>query len=156
MKHPLRYFTFLLFCASLSYAGGDYYADLEAYIDEKHAYLSNTLEGVSCYVDDELSSWLCDDHEKHAYELSKEEIKEQFTGPVIKNRVHYVDAFFQNRKYLDDTEDAFLSLRLDSFFHTRDISSQPKSFRVKVGLQVPLSKTKKEFKVFIGGLNPDN
>ena len=156
LTHVLKNLTLVFIFSSLSWAGGNYYDDFEAYVDEKHAYLSNTLEAWSCYVDDELSAWLCEDPDKHAYELSKEELKETFTGPVIKNRVHSVDAFFQNRKYLDDTEDAFLSLRLDSFVHTRDISSQPKSFRAKVGVQIPLSKTKKEFKFFIGGLNPDN
>jgi hypothetical protein len=117
------------------------------YIDETHKTISNKIIEWSSSIDTTLSSWGGNDDNN----LTTETERKQSVRPPNK-RVKSVDSFFQNKKYLDETEETFVTLRLDSEFKSRESDD----FRVKLGGQVALSKSKKRFKFFIDNATSDN
>jgi len=66
--------------------------------------------------------------------------------------VDAVDRFFQNDKYLDQTDETFIRIRSDNYFESKGSND----FGVNVRVQMPLSKTKKRFKIFVDDLTLDN
>lgn len=139
----------LFFILSLSFT----YADISAttstesgYIDETHKNVSNKILEWSEALDNKLSGWMGNDSN-----ITTATEREQSLRPP-NTRVKSVDSFFQNQKYLDETEQTFVSLRFDSEFS----SLESDHFRVKLGGQVALSKSKKRFKFFIDNATLDN
>lgn len=116
------------------------------YIDETHKNVSDKILEWSDALDSKLSSWMGDDGNSSSDPQSRE-----FRRPPNK-RVKSVDSFFQNKKYLDETEETFVTLRFDSEFS----SLESEDFKVKLGGQVALSKSKKRFKFFIDNATSDN
>ena len=118
-----------------------------SYIDETHKTVSHKIIEWSEDLDGMLSSWFVEDDANITREA---EIKQSIRPP--NKRVKSVDSFFQNKKYLDETEETFVTLRLDSEFNTRESND----FKVKLGGQVALSKSAKRFKFFIDNATSDN
>lgn len=133
---------------SLSYADQNTTAQSETgYIDETHETVSKKIIEWSDALDDTLSDWAGNDENN----VSTEAERKQSVRPPNK-RVKSVDSFFQNKRYLDETEETFLSLRLDSEFSSRESDD----FRVKLSGQIALSKSKKRFKFFVDNATSDN
>lgn len=70
----------------------------------------------------------------------------------LEKEVDAVDRFFQNDKYLDQTEETFIRIRSENYFESKGSND----FGVDVRVQLPLSKTKKRFKIFMDNLTLDN
>ena len=66
----------------------------------------------------------------------------------FKEKVKSADAFFQNKRYLHETDDTFVTVRMNSEFQSRDSSD----FNIKMGGQLPLKKTKRLFKIFVNDI----
>lgn len=56
-----------------------------------------------------------------------------------------LDAFFQTNKYLDETEDTYIRLRIGEYVQSKESNE----FKLKLSAQLPLNRTKKSFKLFI-------
>ena len=118
------------------------------YIDETHKNISNTFLEWSDILDTKLSTWGTDNNESNV--TTKAERKQAVRPP--NKRVKSVDSFFQNKKYLDEAEESYMTLRLDSEFN----SLESDDFKAKLGAQVALSKSKRRFKFFVDNATSDN
>jgi len=146
--HIVKSIFLLTLLLSLSHAELNTTVPFETdYIDETHKTVSNKIIEWSDDIDTMLSGWVGDDDANVTTKAEKKQAKR----PSNK-RVRSVDSFFQNKKYFDETEETFVTLRLDSEFHSKESID----FKVKLGGQVALSKSKKRFKFFIDNATSDN
>ena len=116
------------------------------YIDETHATLSKQVLEWSDEIDATICDWVGDD------ETNTTTVEANVSDTILEDKVRTVDSFFQNNKYLDETDDAYIRVRVDSFFQSK--ASNDLNFRVRV--QLPLSESKKRLKVFVDALTLDN
>lgn len=70
----------------------------------------------------------------------------------LEEKSYAVDKFFQNEKYLNDTENTYIRVRLQSFFQTKDSND----FDLKLRAQIPFSKSRKNIKIFVDDLTMEN
>ena len=119
-----------------------------SYIDEYHKIISKKVLQSSAYLDTTLSSYLSDDTNLTDNNSTKDEI--------LESDVSSVDQFFQSDKFLDETEKAFVRVRLDYTMQ----SKEDEEFNLNFSAQIPLSKSKKKarskFNIFISDLTEDN
>jgi len=71
---------------------------------------------------------------------------------TLEEEVKAVDQFFQNEKYLDETDETFIRVRVASYFQSKESSD----FDFKIRAQMPFSKSKKRFKIFVNDLTLEN
>ncbi|MFT5661053.1 MAG: hypothetical protein ACI9TV_001699 [Sulfurimonas sp.] len=113
------------------------YADIN--VQDEHSYLDN------------LHSSISDDVHTLSHSIDK-----LFSGSVddqnttLVNRSPYdttksVDSFFQTNKFLNETEKTFLRVNFNSLFQTKHSSD----FKYKIRARIPLSRTKKNYNLFI-------
>lgn len=130
---------------------GDTNATAEAertYIDEQHEALSNQVIHWSETIDRKLSSYLTGSE----YNITLAKPNPVDDSEELKEEVNSVDAFFQNDKFLEETDDAYVRIRFDANFQSKD----DEDFNLKASAQLPLSRSKKEFKFFIDDVSQDN
>ncbi len=102
------------------------------YIDTFHDFFSKKIVDYSTAVDDFLSD----------SNISQEK----------NNNYRTTDAFFRNAKYIDETQETFISLGFQ--YAVDSITSQ--KFNVSLDAHLPLSKTNKKYNLFIKNLTKDN
>jgi len=71
---------------------------------------------------------------------------------TLEEKVHSVDQFFQNEKYLNETENTYIRVRGESFLQSKESND----FDLTIRAQMPFSKTKKRFRIFVDDLTADN
>lgn len=137
-------FAALFFCITISlHAAQDESLSEQTfsqYIDEKQKNFSNTVtdmfktvdSGISGWIEDEDNNMTCDDV---AAALDEEFFKDQDS----------IDAFFKSDKFIDETEASYLRIRLGSQFQSKEQAE----FKYKIRAQIPLSRTKKSFQIFV-------
>ncbi len=105
------------------------------YTDTIHTYVSKNVIYWSDSLDTSISSWL-------GYEKNNDPCE----APIrITKYSKPIDTFFKNDKYLDETEDIFIRLRMDS-----DLKSKKTDhFGLKLNAQLPFNKCKEKWKLFI-------
>ncbi|WP_373029696.1 hypothetical protein [Sulfurovum sp.] len=74
------------------------------------------------------------------------------TISTVEEKVHSVDQFFQNEKYLNETENTYVRVRVESYFQSKGSND----FDLTVRAQMPFSKSRKRFKIFVDDLTLDN
>jgi hypothetical protein len=74
------------------------------------------------------------------------------TITTVEEKVHSVDQFFQNEKYLNETENTYIRARVESYFQSKGSND----FDLTVRAQIPFSKSKKRFKIFVDDLTLEN
>jgi len=110
----------------------------KTYIDELHEKISTSVVDLSEVVDDVLVGTI-EDTSSLISDTKKLEPKS-------------VDALFQNEKYIDETKKSFVRLS----FEPRRQSIGENDFKIKLRASLALSKSKKRFKIFMGGIDQDN
>jgi len=115
----------------------------ENYIDSYHKELSSYVVDTSHYLDDSLSEYLNDD--ENSTDADKHD-------PIVEQDSNAVDKFFQNDKYLDETDKSYVRIRLDTQLQSKEADE----FNLRLSAQIPLSRSKKNIKLFIEGLDQDN
>ncbi len=83
---------------------------------------------------------------------SEDSNETKISEDTFEEEVDNVDRFFQNDKYLDKTDETFIRIRSENYFESKGSND----FGVNVRVQMPLSKTKKRFKIFVDDLTLDN
>lgn len=116
------------------------------YIDETHTTLSKKILEWSNTIDTTLSSWVGND------DINTTIVGSNASDNTLENKVKTVDSFFQNNKYLNETEDTFIRVRVGSKFYSKSSND----FDLRLKGQLPLSKSKKSFKIFIDDVTLDN
>lgn len=116
------------------------------YIDETHTILSRKVLEWSDTIDTTLSHWVGND------EINTTTVESKISDNTLENKVESVDSFFQNNKYLNETDETFVRIRLDSYFQ----SKRSNDFNLRFSVQLPLCKSKKSFKIFLDDITLDN
>jgi len=70
----------------------------------------------------------------------------------LEEKVNAVDQFFQNEKYLNETENTYIRVRVQSYLQTKDSND----FKLKLRAQVPFSRSRKNLKIFVDDLTVEN
>lgn len=118
----------------------------ENYIDRLHRSLSESVLEWSNAIDRKLSGWLgAENNETAEWE------GERYKAPIEKER-EKTDAYFQNRKFLDETKDTYLRIRFDNTVQSRDEDK----FDVRVDARLPLLRSQKRFNFYIEDLTKEN
>lgn len=139
----LRVITFLL-CILSAF---DLFADTNAtaqtfgqYLDKKQEIFSKKVTNLFDGIDQGISGWFwSEDDEMYCDEKEKRLVDEFF------EQQSSIDEFFKSDKYIDETEASFLRIRLGSVFQSKESAA----FSYKIRAQIPLSRTKKSFQLFI-------
>jgi len=113
-----------------------------SYIDETHSKISQQVVDLSHGMDRTLSSWLGYDANITHKKREKLQTKEKIT----------VDAFFQNRKYFNETDNTFIRVRTDSIFQTRESNT----LKLRLSVQIPFNESRQNFQFFVNDLNLEN
>jgi hypothetical protein len=119
------------------------------YIDDIHMYISDTVMEWSDNIDTTVSGWLEDkkkDPEKMVENAS------ELPADTLEDQVNYVDSFFQNDKYLEETDNTYIRVRSESFFQSKESAD----FGLTLSAQMPFTRSKKNLKIFIEDVNADN
>ncbi|MDQ1325499.1 MAG: hypothetical protein QG564_623 [Campylobacterota bacterium] len=140
-------FLALSFLLSLCNADNNQKAETKShYIDEAHVNFSNKILEWSTLIDTKLSQWLSDS------DNNTSAIESKISNNSISSEIESMDSFFQNKKFLDESDNTYVRLRLDSNFQSKESNN----LGLKLSAQLPLSKSKKKFKIFIDDLTEDN
>ena len=107
-------------------------------IDEYHASISSKVLEWSKNIDDGICNTFNDDNETC-------EINNQSEPASL-------DAFFQTDKYLNETTNTYVRLRFSEEFQSKESND----FKVRLAVQLPLSRTKKNFKLFMKDIKADD
>ena len=134
---------FVLLCISLSMGGQSQTpTDETGYYDVVHANISKKVIDWSDIADTTISQWLGYDESNISCTSTRE----------VKAKSKPIDAFFQNDKYLNETEDTFIRLRTDSHFQSRDSNS----FNLRLSAQIPFNKCRQQLKLFVEDISLDS
>lgn len=107
-------------------------------IDVIHNFLSEKVVVWSSKLDTSISQWLGDSNNTSCV---APRINENLG---LNHDIKNIDTFFQNNKYLNDTRDIYIRLRLNSDFHSRKSNKN----KIKFSAQIPFDKCKQQLKLF--------
>jgi hypothetical protein len=108
------------------------------FIDEHHGAISNTIINWFDSIDKKFSDWIFD-ADKDVHKKGTETINK------TKDMQNSIDSFFQNEKFLEESDDAYILLRVNNHFS----STEDEEYKLKARAQIPLSQTRKKLKLFI-------
>ena len=115
--------------------------NIEDNIDEVHADLSNKILEWSKIIDDTLYGYIDDTNGTNALQYQ-----------TCSTEPESIDAFFQTNKYLEETENTYVRVRIGEYFKSRESHD----FKLKFSVQLPLSRSKKSFKLFMEDIEIDD
>ena len=122
----LSLLTTLALCADTNIENED------SYIDNFHSSISNDVYTLSNSIDKFMSGA---EDDKNSTTENKE----------LCDPTKSVDSFFQTNKFLNETEKTFLRVNFNSLFQTKGSND----FKYKVRARIPLSRTKRNYNLFI-------
>ena len=74
------------------------------------------------------------------------------SSSTVDEKVHAVDQFFQNEKYLNETRNTYIRVRSENYLQSKESND----FGLTVRAQIPFSKSRKRFRIFVDDLTLDN
>lgn len=104
-------------------------------IDKTHDVLSKEVVDSSETLDTKLST-LFEHSEDNATLISEEKS---------------VDSFFQSKKFTAETDESYISIRLDSFLQ----SKEQNQFNARINAQIPLVRSQKKLNFFVKNITQD-
>jgi len=113
----------------------DSHTEKPTYYDILHDNVSKKVLDWSNIADTTISQWLGNDESNLTCASTK----------IVKPKSKTVDAFFQNNKYFNETENTFIRLRTDTDFQ----SKKSNNFNLRLSAQLPFSKCKQQLKLFV-------
>ena len=126
--------------------------DEEDYIDKSHREISNYVKELANYIDRTLDENINNYKDKNA---TKSSYDTNTTIPISSKNSELkedsisqnIDTFFQNKKFINETEKSFIQLITEANINSLDKSK----FKLKLKASLPLSRSKKNVKLFISG-----
>ena len=106
-------------------------------VDKLYSKVSKYILETSTYLDDTISKWLGYDEDNFCLLQKASEKKSD------------IDYFFLNNKYLNDTDDIYVRLRIK----TRANSRGKETLRASLNAQLPFDKCKTQWKFFLQDIN---
>lgn len=128
--HRLSVLIISFFLATLS----SLHADFDSSIDDAYDTVSTGVLDLSEYLDKSISKWMNGYNDVHCE-----------PGPLQTTENNNIDAFFQDNKYLNDTEDTYIRLRLKGYLYSREDTQ----IKAKVSARIPFNRCKKEWQLFL-------
>ena len=110
------------------------------FLDTLHTDISEKVLKWSTYADIVISKWLGYD------DLNETSYLTPFPNQIESKKV---DLFFQNNKFIDETDDVFIRVRTDTIIQTRESNK----LRLKFRAQLPFSRCRKQLKLFVEDLS---
>lgn len=114
------------------------HAEHNTTIDRGYKTVANAVLDLSEYVDTGISQWLNDSNETTNSAYCESESTNLSPNQDI-------DAFFQNEKYLNESQDTYIRLRVRNYLYSR----QDNKIKLKLNAQIPFNKCKKEWQFFL-------
>ena len=112
--------------------------DETSIIDETHDDISKKVILTSQYIDDTMYGLFNDTN---------------ITEPnILKQDIENIDFFYTNEKFIDETDKSFVRTRLQSNYQ----KFGDENYDIKLRAYLSLSKTRKNFRLFIEDINQDN
>ena len=130
MQFLYTFLLFLILFSSNAICDTNTSLNKNTYIDNTHTTISKQMHKFSAFIDSTLYDWI-------------ENIED--TTNDIENKEMSMDVFFKNEKYIDYTDDAFVRLRLNSYFQSKGDNDY--TYALKAHL--PLSRSKKKLNLFV-------
>ena len=115
--------------------------DNNTIFDHAYSKVSNKVLDWSEYLDIRISSWLDDN-------VSDPECLAQSIDGFRnrnKHKEYNADSFFQNNKYLNDTKDIYVRLRLNNYLYSR----KSNKMNIKLNAQLPFNRCRQQWKLFL-------
>lgn len=118
----------------------------ESYVDTKHKELSEQVIKWSTYIDKDLDERIRKYQDPDNNTTSSKDINDStITEDDITSQE--VDTFFQNQKFLDETEESFVRVRIEARLNSKDDSK----FNLRLKASLALSRSRDNIKFFISG-----
>lgn len=125
---------FYLFCALNAAADTNTTTQtFSQYIDEKHKNFSKYIVELFKSVDQSISEWV---DAPDVNTTSENGTKDS------------IDKFFKDEKFIQETEESYLRIRLGSNYQSKESTD----FKYRIRAQIPLSKSKKNFQLFVNDI----
>ncbi len=112
-----------------------------SYVDGIYTNFSDKILTWSAWIDTKVSQLFEDPEDTELADVD-----------TPKNTVDHLDTFFQNQKFLDQSDRTYLRVRAETTIQSKESND----FNFNLHAQLPLSRSKKRFKVFIDNLSKDN
>lgn len=128
--HVAALFVYLFLAADIAAQEDITGQTFNEYLDEKHKNFSTYVVKIFDNIDKSISRWV--------KESDNNETDEDET-------ISAIDEFFKSEKFIEETEKSFFRIRLGSLFQSKSSTK----FNQKISAQIPLSRTKKSFQLFI-------
>ncbi|MCK4875902.1 MAG: hypothetical protein KAS26_08660, partial [Sulfurimonas sp.] len=138
---------YLLFVVDISADTNTAAQPSQNYIDKKQKDISKKVVEWSYNIDNGLSRWIYNAED----EIYCEEQEQILNEKLFENNENSIDEFFKNEKFIDETEKRFLRIRLGTNLQSKNSTS----FNYKIRVHIPLTKTKKNIKLFIDNIKQD-
>ena len=130
----------ILFIVSSTAVAEDAYES--SYIDDTYNIVSDKVIDTSEYIDNSINN-MFENSDKNTT-LSK--IDETY------NKEQSIDSFFRNKKFIEETDETYISVKMNSIFNSKDANK----YNIRVNARIPLSKSTKRYNLFINNFNKDD
>ncbi len=117
----------------------------ESYIDKKHNFASKQVVHLSENIDTKLNRFL------QSFDDNSSSLEDKHQNSEIWQHEQSIDTFYQNKKFSDETDETYISVRLGSYFQ----SKEPSQYNARVNAQIPLVRSQKKINLFIKNVNQE-
>lgn len=143
MQNSFSYKSKLFIVSFFLIASSTLKAEHNTTVDRAYKTVAKGVIDLSEYLDTSISQWLNSDDENKVQCVSE---------PIKINEDQKVDAFFQDNKYLNETEDTYIRLRIKNYFYSREDNK----IKLKLNAQIPFNRCKKELQLFLDDVQGTN
>ncbi len=135
---------FSLFCVLNAVADTNTTAQtFSEYIDEKHKKFSKYVVDLFSNVDKSISRWVDPSDINGSGDAS------DINGTAEDKTKDSIDKFFKDEKFVQETEESYLRIRLGPNFQSKESTD----FKYRIRAQIPLSRSKESFQLFINDID---
>jgi len=138
-----RYMGLFTIVTSLVWSEGSFldHTTTEKLVDDTHHTISQTLFEWADILDENISRWMGNDKAKQALIIPDRTPSK----PTEKKSMNNIDLFFQNDKYLNETDNTYIRFRIDPSIQSRESNN----FNLRLSAQLPFQKSRQSVKFFI-------
>ena len=105
-------------------------------IDKAYQTVSTGVIDLSEYLDTSISEWMTSDT-NNSVQCAPE--------PIRIAEKQSIDEFFQDNKYLNETDNTYIRIRAKNYLYSREDNK----VKVKLNAQIPFNRCKKEWQLFL-------
>ena len=118
------------------------HAEYNTTIDRAYHTVSSGVLDLSEYLDKSISQWMASGNNNvHCT-----------PGPIQVDENKSIDAFFQDNKYLNESEDTYIRLRIKNYLYSREDNK----VKLKLSAQIPFNRCRKELQLFLQDVQQNN